>query len=349
MKQQKKHYECLDGLRSLTALIVIIIHVGCNLGHFTGFAPVDHTIRSLEFFIFLFFIVSSFGLCCGYYDRFYENKIDFDSFYRKRFSKIWPFFAFVVLLDFAISHTLSSGIEAFANLTLVYGLLPNFDLSVIGVGWFLGTIFVFYIIFPFFCVLIKNKKRAWAVFIIAIIYHIISARYFLGEKFVVPSYTHRKNFLYDSMYFIAGGLIFLYRDTLTKIFHGKKTIFLCLISVALYSAFIVSLNYYRCEDVDNICALIILSLWTIFGICTETKLLNNKVMKFISGISLEIYLCHMIVFRILEKAGVTKIFANETVSYLFTIVLVFFGAILFSLGVNKLLGAIGKFMKKLRT
>ncbi|WP_158223266.1 hypothetical protein [Fibrobacter sp. UWS1] len=38
--------------------------------------------------------------------------------------------------------------QAFADLTLAFNLLPNPDISVIGVGWFLGLVFLFYMIFP---------------------------------------------------------------------------------------------------------------------------------------------------------------------------------------------------------
>lgn len=48
-------------------------------------------------------------------------------------------------------------------MTLCQGLLPNMRIEVIGVSWTLAVIFVFYMLFPFFCFLIGNKKRAWGV------------------------------------------------------------------------------------------------------------------------------------------------------------------------------------------
>lgn len=100
--------------------------------------------------------VSAFGMCCGYYQKVLNNQISWSDFYGKRFKKILPFFALLVLLDVAMSHSLGSIYEGFADLTLVFGFLPADIISVIGVGWFLGLIFVFYLIFPFFCVLICN-------------------------------------------------------------------------------------------------------------------------------------------------------------------------------------------------
>lgn len=105
-------------------------------------------------------VISAFGMCCGYYEKFIHNQISFSNFYWKRFKKIWAFFAVVVALDVIISPSLDALYEAFADLTLLFGVLSNAgDNTVIGVGWFIWIVFVFYLIFPFFCYLIENKKE----------------------------------------------------------------------------------------------------------------------------------------------------------------------------------------------
>ena len=55
--------------------------------------------------------------------------------------------------------------------------------------------------------------------------------------------------------------------------------------------------------------------------------LNNRFTEFISKISMEMYLAHMIVFRILEKLNLTKIFSNNYLSYIITSALVIIGVI----------------------
>ena len=104
-------------------------------------------------------MVSGFGMCCGYYQKIIDQKISVEDFYKKRYIKIWPYFALLCALDFVISPSKESLFEVFANLTLCQGLLPNAKISVIGVSWTLAVIFVFYMLFPFFCFLIGNKKR----------------------------------------------------------------------------------------------------------------------------------------------------------------------------------------------
>ena len=103
----------------------------------------------------------------------------------------------------------------FANLTLCQGLLLNANISVIGVSWTLAVIFVFYMLFPFFCFLLGNKKRAWGVVVAALIFNFVSSTYFNAG---------RKNIVYDAIYFIAGGLIFLYRKELAEFAQKHKVV-----------------------------------------------------------------------------------------------------------------------------
>ena len=118
-------------------------------------------------------------------------------------------------LDFVISPSKNSLYEVFANLTLCQGLLLNANISVIGVSWTLAVIFVFYMLFPFFCFLLGNKKRAWGVVVAALIFNFVSSTYFNAG---------RKNIVYDAIYFIAGGLIFLYRKELAEFAQKHKVV-----------------------------------------------------------------------------------------------------------------------------
>lgn len=103
-------------------------------------------------------MVSGFGMCCGYYQKFKEQKISVEEFYTKRYRKIWPYFALLCVLDFVMSPSKSALYEVFANLTLCQGLLPNMNISVIGVSWTLAVIFCFICCFLFsaFCWKTRN-------------------------------------------------------------------------------------------------------------------------------------------------------------------------------------------------
>lgn len=75
-------------------------------------------IPSFTHFVVLFMVISAFGMCCGYYGKIMNRTISVSDFYSKRFKKIWPFFAVLVLLDVVISPSANSLYEAFADLTI---------------------------------------------------------------------------------------------------------------------------------------------------------------------------------------------------------------------------------------
>lgn len=163
---EKKRYDSIDGLRMIAAFGIVMMHMRANNSYEIQGFVYNSVIPSFTNFVFLFMTVSAFGMCCGYYDKVLNNKVDWQSFYGKRFKKIFPFFGILIFLDVVMSPSKAALCEAFADLTLLYGFLPGAgNISVIGVGWFLGLIFVFYLIFPFFCVLLANRRRAWAAFI----------------------------------------------------------------------------------------------------------------------------------------------------------------------------------------
>ena len=158
--KQKKKYTGLDGVRAIACLTVVLVHVFTNAKYDVhgflfsqGFRFINNVV------LMLFMTVSGFGMCCGYYDRMLNREIDIVDFYKKRYKKILPFFGLLCVIDLIISPSLSSLYEVFANLTLCFGLIPNADIKVIGVGWFLGTVFAFYLLFPFFVFYWRIRKE----------------------------------------------------------------------------------------------------------------------------------------------------------------------------------------------
>ena len=307
-------YDAINGLRAFSAIGILLMHVNSNGQYNVDNFIFSKLIPSFTNLVFLFMIISGFVMCCGYYDKIINNKISFSDFYKKRFIKIWPFFALLCLIDLIVSPSVNSLYEIFANLTLCFGLLPNSNLSVIGVGWFLGLVFVFYMVFPFFCYLISNKKRAWFSFFAALMFNLLCSDYFNID---------RNNMMYSAVFFLAGGLIYIYRDKLQYIADKFRYLILaaCVVAVILYYIIGESVPFY----------IIISSVILIYAIGEKKRrLLDNKITKFLSNISMEIYLCHMFIFRIIEKMGIIHLFKSETLSFIFTSVLTIIGAILFS-------------------
>ena len=129
---QKERYEGIDGLKAYAIIGIALMHVLANGEYELGGFVFEQLIPAFTNLVFLFMMVSGFGMCCGYYQKIVDRKISMEEFYSKRYIKIWPYFALLCALDFVISPSKNSLFEVFANLTLCQGLLPNANISVIG-------------------------------------------------------------------------------------------------------------------------------------------------------------------------------------------------------------------------
>ena len=136
---EKKHYGAIDGLRAIAAIGIVMMHMRANSNYEISGYVYNKIIPLFTNFVFLFMVISAFGMCCGYYEKILKNEISLEKFYTKRFVKILPFFGLLVLIDLIMSHSIEALYEGFADLTLMFGFLPNGgNISVIGVGWFIG-------------------------------------------------------------------------------------------------------------------------------------------------------------------------------------------------------------------
>ena len=317
--QKRERYNGLDGLRTYAILGIVMMHVLVSGGYRRYGFILQRIVPAFTNFVFLFMMVSAFGMCCGYYEKIRSGSISVDKFYGKRYEKIWPYFSLLCLLDLVISPSKEALYEVFANLTLCFGLLPNADISVIGVGWTLGVIFVFYLLFPFFCYLIGNKKRACFTLVMTLIFNYISASYFD---------CGRSNIIYSSVYFVTGGMIYLYREPLKKIAIEQKVLVWFIAVAAAVVYFLVGGN--------TLTMLLISAVLLIYALgINRGGVLLNPFTRFISSISFEIYLCHMVIYRVIEKLHLTHIVDNDVISYVITCMGTILGAVIFSVVVQK--------------
>lgn len=323
-------YEGIDGLKAYAIIGIALMHVLANGEYGIGGFVFERLIPSFTNFVFLFMMVSGFGMCCGYYQKIVDQKISVEDFYKKRYTKIWPYFALLCTLDLVISPSKESLFEVFANLTLCQGLLPNANISVIGVSWTLAVIFVFYMLFPFFCFLIGNKKRAWGVGVAALMFNWLCANYFKAG---------RTNIVYDAIYFITGGLIFLYRKELAEFASKYKVIVGVILLIVTVAYFAV--GGYTLTMLFFCAAALIYTLG-----CRTGGVLVNPVAKFLGSISFEIYLCHMVIYRVLEKLHLIHLFGNGLLAYIFTAVAVICGSVVFSVCAKWFLNKIETFLKE---
>jgi peptidoglycan/LPS O-acetylase OafA/YrhL len=244
-----QRYNSFNGLRGFAAIGILLMHYLANMDA-NIVLPLKQSnpllygsiIPFFTTFVYMFFIISAFSMCCGYFKKFTMksttsgevSEFNTDKFYLKRYSRIWPFFALLVGIDVVLKPSVSEIYQAFADLTLAFNLLPNPDISVIGVGWFLGLIFLFYMIFPWFVFLLQSKKRAWFALIISVAFHFILIRYFLTSEFCTESQiaNFRHNMIYSFPFFMIGGILYLYKDKLQLTKNLLKTILLLITVIA---------------------------------------------------------------------------------------------------------------------
>ena len=317
-KISNNHYPGLDVVRVIAIAGIVLMHILANGKYNLSGFLFENIIGTAGNFTILFMMVSAFGMCCGYYEKFKTRTIDIEIFYKRRYEKLWPFFALLCFLDVLISPSKNSMYECLANLTMLQALLPNPQISVVGVSWTLAVIFVFYLLFPFFCFVLFSKKRAWAGFIIAGVYNILCQLYFFNEQHVLGNFMERENILYSAIYFMAGGLIYLYRDELKRLKNIR-------IVVIVFLAITAGVYYFLSQNdlvMATFSAVII-----IFAMTTNGKLGENRKL---SSISFEVYLSHMMIYRVLEKLKINHIFGYNAFSYSVTAILTLVGAIAFS-------------------
>lgn len=324
-QQEKKmlYYPSLNGIRAYAALGIIIMHVLANI----TVKPNENYLTQILIpffsdFTLLFMIISSFSICCGYYHKFKEKEITPNIFYKKRYIRILPFFGVLCLLDFCLSPSMESFYQVYANLTLCFGLLPTHNIDVIGVGWFLGIVFIFYMLFPFFVFILDNKYRAIITFFIATFFVIIA----MSSEFVT-GHIGKENFIFCAPFFLSGGIIYLFRSLIAKL--AKKYYILPTITIIITIGFFILKSLYTSKTL-YIAELILFSSWIIYATSSSNKFLTNKVLNYLSNISMEIYLSHMIIFRIIEKIHLEQYIPQRDLLYIVTSLLTLLGVICFS-------------------
>ena len=200
----KERYDNLDGLRALSCIAIIAMHIKANTSYEIDSWIYRSVIGAWGHLVALFLMITGFGMFCGYYEKFKSGTVDLNSFYSKRYKKLLPFFITLILIDIVIDRSLAHVIEGITEATLVFGLLPNNQLDVIGVCWTLGVIFLFYMLFPFVVYLCWTKRRAVKTFIVSIAISLFCSLYYFTDKFVVEGFAARHNILYCAPWIIGG-------------------------------------------------------------------------------------------------------------------------------------------------
>lgn len=82
-----ERYDNLDGLRVISCIGVIGMHIKANSNYQINGWVWDHLIPSFTLLVYLFLIISGFGMFCGYYENFKNGSVNLNTFYEKRYRR----------------------------------------------------------------------------------------------------------------------------------------------------------------------------------------------------------------------------------------------------------------------
>lgn len=338
-----KRYDSINGLKGLSIIMIILIHVAENGQYNLPGLAFEIISTKLSAFIELFFMISAFGMCCGYYEKIKGQKINLNNFYCRRYSRIVPFFALIILADLVFSGITSKNLlDGILNLTLMFGFMPNSQIQIVGVGWTLGVIFAFYCLFPFFVFLLWNKKRAWFVLALNFIVRWCCVDYFKADGSLVMS-----NLMTWFGYFLIGGIIYLYREEIERIFL-KTSYVLLVIALIIMGAYVVLYSNNHDVPLGSQIIMVAFAVLMMYAISVKKSLLCTKGFQFVGKKCLEIYLSHMLVFRVLEKVHLTGIFSKTWLSFSIACVLVLIGTLVISVIYGKVYSVTIKKVNQIR-
>lgn len=85
------------------------MHIQVNTKyHLGGSFAFERFIPSLTWLVCLFLMIIGFGMCVGYFNKFQSGAVDLETFYKKRYVKILPFFALLLVIALVMEHSIST-------------------------------------------------------------------------------------------------------------------------------------------------------------------------------------------------------------------------------------------------
>lgn len=102
-----QRYTSLDGLRSIAAIGIVIMHVLANLDTTPDKSTILYgtVIPSLTNFVYLFFSISAFAMCCGYYERMKSGQIFLTIIGAVIFSHVFKYIIFPKIEPYTFKNT----------------------------------------------------------------------------------------------------------------------------------------------------------------------------------------------------------------------------------------------------
>ena len=287
-----KHIRAFDDLRAVSAIMVVLSHIGCvNMllgGNPGGFA------------VCIFFLISGF---LTVYST--ENK-NGKFFFLKRYLKIAPLYYIVTLFCFAVArlkpsffHTAEPTVLNLLRSLIFIPYVNSNGISrpLLDVGWYINVLMFYYVVFKA-SMLISYKYRGEISTAILLILTAIGQRFFSDNAIFL---LYRNGMITLSAGMILSSIM-IRKKRIPKEYCKEKKYFFNVFFYLIYIGLGMLFSYLKINAYIKLLLPILLFLVVlIFG----SLLIHTKMMSFIGKISLSMYLTHEFVVK-----GISRIVYN---------------------------------------
>ncbi|MDD2637134.1 MAG: acyltransferase [Bacteroidales bacterium] len=312
-----QHYNYLDGLRGVAALLVLFVHMPQIVDLFNGggFGFGAHGVQ-------LFYILSALTLFLSSSQRFASEDKASLKFFIRRFFRIAPLFYIAVILSWlswgGVDYRLPiQGItinNIISHFLFLFGFNKYWINSVVGVEWSVFCEVFFYLSLPLLFKYIKDKKTAIKLAVISMFISFIF-KYFIQYYFPNDSLLYEWSSLFilsNYFYFIFGVILyFLFKDN--KYYNNKTlTIGWIFFIISIGIILIVKPAHFGALLSSIPLALLVFLMKYDFPLA---YIFNNKITRFIGKISYSMYLVHYMALGLFAKLIIDPnlIFFNQNI------------------------------------
>lgn len=280
----------------------------------------------------LFYTLSGFVLSFGYLDAL-QSREQIRRFYARRFFRIAPLF-YVMLAVWMLylrsrSPTYAVGpFEFLLNVTLLFGLVPGREESLVAAGWSIGVEVLYYVIFPIVAALLTTPLLAAIAFLV---FSVVSSLTFNKLQSMGVGFFAYGNLLTQLPFFLCGTAVYLVWRL--DGFRLRPRVGALLLSSAVIGSwmlvawpaayrFLVSftvVNVIRMAWALVLGAVILgISYW-------PNRVIVNRITRYFGTISFSIYLLHplVIAFSMDEQRRIASTFGGGVLALAVRLALVF--------------------------
>lgn len=118
-----------------------------------------------------------------------------------------------------------------------------------------------------------------------------------------------------------GGLFYLYKAEIEETVN-KYTLPIVMGCIGLTVLYYFVPDRIRGIDLVVFKCLVLYSSWLCIALGKTNTVMSNRFTALVSGISMEMYLSHMIIFRMIEKVGISSSLGNSIAGYICTSLIV---------------------------